>query len=90
MDTVNIYNDLVKRVNSTAINAAGQAGVLSGTDPTEVNPSNVSDSVLHAAINSDILTPAHHPLLYSTLHHHLLHARSRLAVQMDPAASSHR
>lgn len=39
-----IYHDLAKRVNSTAINAAGQAGVLSGTDPTHVNPNNVSDS----------------------------------------------
>ncbi|KAJ9094871.1 hypothetical protein QFC19_007800 [Naganishia cerealis] len=31
---------LLRRANATAINAAGQSGVLSGTDPTHVNPSN--------------------------------------------------
>lgn len=43
MDTLPYLSDLVKRANSTAINAAGQAGVLSGSDPTHVNPSNVSN-----------------------------------------------
>jgi hypothetical protein len=60
MDTTMIYNDLVKRVNSTAINAAGQAGVLSGTNPTHVNPNNASNSTLSrlAAANFFLLSPS--------------------------------
>ncbi|KAJ9124042.1 hypothetical protein QFC22_000835 [Naganishia vaughanmartiniae] len=37
---MDIFPHFIKRANATAINAAGQAGVLSGTDPTEVNPNN--------------------------------------------------
>ncbi|KAJ9097742.1 hypothetical protein QFC21_004780 [Naganishia friedmannii] len=37
---MDLFPHLIKRANSTAINAAGQAGVLSGTDPTHVNPNN--------------------------------------------------
>lgn len=42
LQALGAHHDLVKRVNQSAINAAGQQGILSGLDPSEYNANNVS------------------------------------------------
>lgn len=53
LQALGAQHDLVKRVNQSAINAAGQQGILSGLDPSEYNANNVSSF----QVIKDVVTP---------------------------------